>query len=100
MVTATASGPLLRAVPTSEWSVRLGRRVAVTDLIVLVWVVVGVQLVWLGFDEQNAGFLGSDVNATVSYVIVSVDRGRAAGVRSWKLRSDRAGFTEETLVVP
>lgn len=71
-MTATASEPLLRAVPTSEWSVRLGRRVAMTDLFVLIWVVVGVQLVWLGVEEQSAGFLGSDVNATVSYAIVSV----------------------------
>ena len=35
-----------------------------------------------------------------SYVIVSVREGRPEGVRSWRLRSDRAGFIEELVVEP
>jgi proteasome lid subunit RPN8/RPN11 len=33
----------------------------------------------------------------LSYVIVSVQAGRAEDVRSWKLRGDRSGFDEEAL---
>jgi len=32
-----------------------------------------------------------------SYVIVSVQNGRAAEMRAWKLREDRSGFDEEEL---
>lgn len=32
-----------------------------------------------------------------SYLITSVNRGRAAGSRSWLLTEDRAAFTEETI---
>ncbi|HUF48186.1 MAG TPA: pyridoxal-phosphate dependent enzyme [Vicinamibacterales bacterium] len=35
-----------------------------------------------------------------SYVIVSVREGRAADMRSWRLRSDRTGFTGETIAEP
>jgi proteasome lid subunit RPN8/RPN11 len=35
----------------------------------------------------------------VSYLIVPVAAGRAGTPRSWRLRDDRAGFDEETLVV-
>lgn len=35
---------------------------------------------------------------TMSYIIVSVQRGRASELRSWELLEDRSGFIEETLV--
>jgi proteasome lid subunit RPN8/RPN11 len=35
-----------------------------------------------------------------SYLILALDQGRAAGLRSWRLRDDRAGFEEEPIVVP
>jgi proteasome lid subunit RPN8/RPN11 len=34
-----------------------------------------------------------------SYLIVSVRDGKATGVRAWKLREDRSGFDEETVIV-
>jgi proteasome lid subunit RPN8/RPN11 len=33
-----------------------------------------------------------------SYVITSVERGKAAGSRSWRLTEDRSGFDEEELL--
>jgi proteasome lid subunit RPN8/RPN11 len=46
-----------------------------------------------GFDRDHAW-------PNFSYVIVSVRDGRAEDVRSWRLRSDRAGFIEEFIVEP
>ena len=34
-----------------------------------------------------------------SYIITSVERGRAAGSRSWVLSEDRSGFVEEPILV-
>ncbi|ROS65288.1 Undecaprenyl-phosphate galactose phosphotransferase WbaP/exopolysaccharide biosynthesis polyprenyl glycosylphosphotransferase [Curtobacterium sp. PhB172] len=39
---------------TSDWSRAYGRRVLFTDLLVLIWVVFGVQIAWLGFDSNLA----------------------------------------------
>ena len=35
---------------------------------------------------------------TMSYVVVSVVRGRAAGLRSWELEADRSRFNEEQIL--
>jgi proteasome lid subunit RPN8/RPN11 len=35
-----------------------------------------------------------------SYVITTIERGRATVTRSWQLREDRGGFDEETVVLP
>lgn len=39
---------------TADWSRAYGRRVLFTDLLVLIWVVFGVQIAWLGFDSNLA----------------------------------------------
>lgn len=39
---------------TADWSRAYARRVLFTDLLVLVWVVFGVQIAWLGFDSNLA----------------------------------------------
>ncbi|MFK4759326.1 sugar transferase [Microbacterium sp. ZW T5_45] len=44
-----ASGPLAR--PRSTWRRRFARRLWLTDLLVLVWVVLGTQIAWLGLGE-------------------------------------------------
>ena len=43
------------------------------------------------FDLENAPFVGW------SYVIVSIYKGAAADLRSWRLQEDRSGFTEESV---
>ncbi len=35
---------------------------------------------------------------TYSYVVVAVEKGRAADLRSWEMRSDRSQFDEEEIV--
>lgn len=72
VVSAIASTYLLKRVPTSEWSVRLARRVALTDVLVLAWVVFGVQLAWVGLDQSAMGFSGSRGDIAVSYTVVSL----------------------------
>lgn len=72
MVSAIASTYLMTRVPTSQWSIRLARRVAITDLLVLSWVVFGVQIAWLGLDSSAMGFSGSRGDIAVSYTLVSV----------------------------
>lgn len=76
MVTPPSSGEVPRAaavddrpVPAEDWSRSYGRRVLFTDLLVLVWVVFGVQIAWLGLDSDVA----TDTNALrLSYTAISV----------------------------
>jgi proteasome lid subunit RPN8/RPN11 len=44
------------------------------------------------YDRDHAAW------TTWSYIIVSVQNGRAAEMRAWKLREDRSGFDEEDLL--
>src|SRR4051794_9019738 len=46
------------------------------------------------YDRDHAAW------TTWSYLIVSVQNGRAADMRSWKLREDRSAFDEEELGTP
>lgn len=57
---------------THEWSRRLATRVAVTDALVLVWVVFGTQIGWVSLDRSAMGFSGSRGDIEVSYSIVSL----------------------------
>ena len=53
------------------WSVEFARRLVVTDLLVLVWVVFGVQIAWFGFDTTDVSFSGNVNSLAVSYTVVS-----------------------------
>jgi exopolysaccharide biosynthesis polyprenyl glycosylphosphotransferase len=53
VVTGTASS-LARGTSTDVWSRTYSRRVLFTDLLVLIWVVFGVQIAWLGIDSNLA----------------------------------------------
>lgn len=37
---------------------------------------------------------------TYSYIVVSVEQGRAADLRSWEMEADRSAFNEEKMSVP
>ncbi len=51
----STSAPSRAAQPSAaDWSRAYGRRVLFTDLLVLIWVVFGVQIAWLGFDSNLA----------------------------------------------
>lgn len=45
------------------------------------------------YDREHAAWSGW------SYVIVSIEKGEAAGMRAWELREDRSGFDEEEIVI-
>ncbi|MEN0101635.1 MAG: sugar transferase [Curtobacterium sp.] len=54
---------------THEWSRAYGRRVIFTDLLVLIWVVFGVQIAWLGIDSNLAA---NENDLRLSYTGISV----------------------------
>ena len=57
---------------TRDWREAYSTRLAVTDLLVLIWVVFGVQLAWFGFDAENLTFSGDLNNLALSYTSFSV----------------------------
>ncbi|MRG60428.1 exopolysaccharide biosynthesis polyprenyl glycosylphosphotransferase [Agromyces sp. CFH 90414] len=67
-----ATGPIARATSTTEWASQLAARVRITDLLVLLWVVFGVQIGWVGLDRTASGFSGSRGDITISYTVVSL----------------------------
>ncbi|WP_306892936.1 sugar transferase [Agromyces albus] len=58
--------------PTAKWPEVLATRVAITDLAVLVWVVFGTQIAWLGLDSRAVGFSGYRGDIVISYTMVSL----------------------------
>lgn len=57
---------------TRDWRKAYALRLSVTDFLVLVWVVFGVQIAWLGFDSEAIGVSGSRGNIVISYLTISV----------------------------
>ena len=55
----------------SNWQQIYARRLLLTDLLVLIWVVFGVQIAWLGFDTKSLAVRGNTNDLTVSYLEVS-----------------------------
>ncbi|WIE65407.1 sugar transferase [Curtobacterium sp. MCLR17_036] len=54
---------------TTDWSRAYARRVLFTDLLVLIWVVFGVQIAWLGFDSDLAS---NENDLRLSYTGISI----------------------------
>ncbi len=54
-----------------DWQRRYARRLIVTDFVVVVWAVVGVQLVWLGTDEAAATFTNVAGDPALGYAFIS-----------------------------
>ena len=67
----TVQGERAATTPAStlEWSRRYSRRVLVTDLLALIWVVFGVQIAWLGFSSDLAT---NTADLRLSYFAISV----------------------------
>lgn len=63
---------ILPATRDIDWGRWLARRLFVTDLLVLMWVIFGVQIAWFGFDRANVAFQGSLSELAVNYSMVSV----------------------------
>jgi exopolysaccharide biosynthesis polyprenyl glycosylphosphotransferase len=58
-----------RAIP---WAKSYSRRLFVTDLLVLVWVVFGVQIAWFGFSSADLAVGEPSSQLAVSYSVISV----------------------------
>ncbi|MBF4575266.1 sugar transferase [Frondihabitans sp. VKM Ac-2883] len=56
----------------SDWSLDYARRLRITDLLVLVWVVFGVQIAWFGFDSQKLSGRGNVNDLAINYTAVSI----------------------------
>ena len=58
---------------THAWSAEFARRLIVTDLLVLIWVVFGVQIQWFGFDSATVSSTLQNINdLEIGYWTVSV----------------------------
>ncbi len=68
-MTAERVRPAGAPAATQEWSRTYSRRVLVTDLLAVVWVVFGVQIAWLGFDSNLAT---NTADLRLSYFGISV----------------------------
>jgi exopolysaccharide biosynthesis polyprenyl glycosylphosphotransferase len=72
-VTASPTTREIRqASSTVGWSKAYSRRLVVTDLLVLIWVVFGVQIAWFGIDTANVAFRGDLRDVAVNYTAISV----------------------------
>ncbi|MCM3521969.1 sugar transferase [Curtobacterium sp. P97] len=85
---------------TREWSRTYSRRVLVTDLLALIWVVFGVQIAWLGFDSD---LMTNTADLRLSYfgISVVVIAVWMIGLALYDTRGDRVigvGSTEYRLV--
>ncbi|MCL9664411.1 sugar transferase [Curtobacterium albidum] len=67
----TVQGERAATTPAStlEWSRRYSRRVLVTDLLALIWVVFGVQIAWLGF---SSNLMTNTADLRLSYFAISI----------------------------
>ncbi|TFD17435.1 sugar transferase [Cryobacterium sp. TMT1-21] len=55
-----------------DWRTVYASRLAITDLLVLIWVVLGVQILWFGLDTADLAFRGSTTELNLSYSAVSL----------------------------
>jgi exopolysaccharide biosynthesis polyprenyl glycosylphosphotransferase len=71
--TVTAGAAVTAATrPGRDWHAKYSSRLVLTDLIVLTWVVFGVQIAWFGFATADVTFRGNAQDLAVSYTTVSV----------------------------
>jgi exopolysaccharide biosynthesis polyprenyl glycosylphosphotransferase len=71
---ADASGPEseLSDARAHEWRRTYAFGLVITDLLVLIWVVFGVQIAWFGFETSDVAFNGDVEGVAVSYSLISV----------------------------
>nr|WP_245741754.1 sugar transferase [Herbiconiux ginsengi] len=58
--------------PSTAWSQIYARRLFITDFLVLVWVVFGVQIAWFGFTSAALDVGDSSGDLAISYTAISV----------------------------
>ncbi|MGG7508901.1 sugar transferase [Plantibacter sp. YIM 135249] len=72
--TMSASTPLPQSNTASkrDWRDVYATRLVITDVLVLVWVVFGVQLVWFDFETESATFTNADFPLAINYTAITV----------------------------
>lgn len=55
-----------------SWAENYARRLVVTDVLVLIWVVFGVQIAWFGFDSARVALDANVADLAVGYTAVSL----------------------------
>ena len=68
----TASSVLATNAIERDWRAKYALRLAISDLVALIWIVFGVQIAWFGFDTQNLSIRGEIQSLAVSYTVVSI----------------------------
>lgn len=68
---ADSTGTVASQGSGKDWKKTYARRLAFTDFLVLVWIVFGVQIAWLGFGETEVLFRDAPLDIAVSYTSVS-----------------------------
>lgn len=58
--------------PTIDWRERYAFGLMVTDLLVLLWVIFGVQIAWFGLTASDVAFTGRLADVALSYTSISV----------------------------
>ncbi|WP_241977798.1 sugar transferase [Cryobacterium sp. TMS1-13-1] len=87
---------------THDWHAVYSARLTVTDLLVLVWVVFGVQIAWFGFDSANLAVRSTDLAVSYTSVSVMLIVSWMAVLSIYGTRTDRVlgtGFDEYKLIV-
>ncbi|MET0990537.1 MAG: sugar transferase [Glaciihabitans sp.] len=56
---------------TGNWRRTYAKQLVASDLLVLLWVIFGVQIAWLGLDQSALGVSGSQEEIAISYTVVS-----------------------------
>jgi len=72
MSTSPSTREIRQSSSTVGWSKAYSRRLMVTDLLVLIWVVFGVQIAWFGIDTANVAFRGDLRDVAVNYTVISI----------------------------
>ncbi|WP_241975229.1 MULTISPECIES: sugar transferase [unclassified Cryobacterium] len=55
-----------------NWRVSYAARLVASDLLVLIWVVFGVQIAWFGIAASDVQFRGSLADTAISYSVISI----------------------------
>ncbi|WP_174775082.1 sugar transferase [Cryobacterium algoricola] len=69
---ASTAPPVDKKTTTRDWRDIYAGRLVITDLLVLIWVVFGVQILWFGLDTADLEFRGSPLGLSLDYTAVSV----------------------------
>ena len=72
MSAAPSTREIRSASSTIGWNKAYSQRLLLTDALVLIWVVFGVQIAWFGIDTANVAFRGDLRNVAVNYTAISL----------------------------